>query len=138
MLKARFRRREGDDVISRDANSSRITAIQHAHNFSVVNGINVPPGRCDGCFDSRYWNSIDGEKILIISPVSLCARGTMKLKGKKIKWAIKWNWDRSKCRLEKDYLACMWTFIHIYVNFYLHWRRVYLLELSILFSIYFI
>lgn len=96
-----------------------------------------PPGRCDGCFDSRYWNSIDGEKILIISPAVSLRESDEEIeeKNKKIKWAITWKWDRSRYRLEKDDLARMWTFIHIYVNFYLHWQSVYLLGL---FCIYFV
>lgn len=42
---------------------TRINAIRHAQ-LSLRRGINAPG---DGCFDSRYWNSIDGEEILIIS-----------------------------------------------------------------------
>lgn len=48
---------------SRERERSRINAIRHAQ-LSLRRGINAPG---DGCFDSRYWNSIDGEEILIIS-----------------------------------------------------------------------
>lgn len=48
---------------------SRINATRHAR-LSRRRGINAPG---DGCFDSRYWNSIDGEKILIISTPFLSA-----------------------------------------------------------------
>lgn len=63
----------------------------------------------------RWWENFNN-----ISRRFLFARVTKKLmkkNKKKIKWAIKWKWDRSRCRLEKDDLGRIWTFIHIYVNF---------------------
>lgn len=96
--------------------------------FSVVNGINASfPGRRDVCFDSRYWNSIDGEKILIISSPVLSARVTENLreeKERKIDYKA-WKWNQSGCQLGKYDLTRMQTFIHVCVNFYLHWYGVY-------------